>query len=73
MLEIDCIYNGLRHDLEVGETDDQYIIYVKSNHLTLNEVISITECQFSNYGLSISVLKTKEDNGSNIAKLFIHH
>jgi hypothetical protein len=67
MLESCCIYGELRHTFEIGETDLEWVIYVKSKTLSISEMKDkLLTVLMGHYGLSFTVLKTKEHASGNV-------
>jgi hypothetical protein len=68
MLEMDCVYNGLRYQFEVGETEDQMIAYFK-NKRPINESIELLRTLTGRFGLTPHVLAKKVDQNGNVIKV----
>lgn len=68
MLEMDCVYNGLRNDFEIGETEDQMISYFKHKR-PIDESIVLLRILTSRFGLTSHILAKKIDENGNIIKV----
>lgn len=71
MIEIDCVYNGLRQVMEIGETHDQYVIYCKSTK-SMQWIISQLHTDLERFGLTFIILDTRVDVSGNIVKVQIY-
>lgn len=67
---MECVYGGLRYQLEVGECEDPNIVYFKAKK-PLKEICAIARGHLNNYGVDFDILDKREDPSGNIIKAYI--
>jgi hypothetical protein len=72
MIEMDCVKGELRHEFEIGETDNECVFYVKSYKASFREMQShLTGVLTGHYGLFFDILGSKQTKDYVIYKISV--